>query len=77
MEASPARLLALVRAQLGIENRPHHVRDVSMDEDRCRTHVGGSPLATMRSRGQDRREARQTLREDRPEAIAAVTGRML
>ena len=84
-EASPARLLALVRAHWAIENRLHHVRDVSMDEDRCRTRAGGRPLAslrnlalaTIRGRGLDVREARENFREDRAEAIAAVTGRIL
>ena len=83
-EASPARLLALVRAHWGIENRLHHVRDVSMDEDRC-TCAGGRALAclrnlalaTIRGRGLDVREARENFREDRADAIAAVTGRIL
>ena len=83
--ASPARLLALVRAHWGIENRLHHVRDVSMDEDRCRSRVDGRALAclrnlalaTIRARGLDVREARENFREDRAEAIAAVTGRIL
>jgi len=84
-EASPERLLALVRDHWGIENRLHHVRDVSMDEDRCRSRVGGRALAclrnlvlaTIRGRGLDVREARENFREDRAEAIAAVTGRIL
>ena len=84
-EASPERLLALVRAHWGIENRLHHVRDVSMDEDRGRTRAAGRALAclrnlvlaTIRGRGLDVREARENFREDRAEAIAAVTGRVL
>ena len=84
-EAPPARLLALVRAHWGIENRLHHVRDVSMDEDRCRARIGGRALACLRNltlamirgRGLDVREARENFREDRAEAIAAVTGRFL
>ena len=84
-EASAARLLALVRAHWGIENRLHHVRDVSMDEDRCRARIGGRALACVRnlvlamirSRGLSIREARENFREDRAEAIAAVTGRIL
>ena len=85
VETPPARLLALARAHWGIENRLHHVRDVSMDEDRCRTRVAGRALAclrnqvlaTIRNRGMDVREARENFREDRAEAIAAVTGRIL
>ena len=84
-EATPARLLALVRAHWAIENRLHHVRDVSMDEDRCRSRAGGRALAclrnlalaTIRGRGLEVREARENYREDRAEAIAAVTGRIL
>ena len=84
-EAGPERLLELVRARWGIENRLHYVRDVSMDEDRCRSHAGGRQLATIRNcalsliraRGLPVREARENFREDRAGAIAAVTGRIL
>ena len=84
-KAGPDRLLALVRAHWGIENRLHHVRDVSMDEDRCRVRAGGRSLATIRNlalsliraRGLPVREARENFREDRAEAIALVTGRIL
>ncbi len=83
--APPAYLLALNRAHWGIENRLHHVRDVSMDEDRCRARVGGRALACLRnlvltrirSLGLAVREARENFREDRAEAIAAVTGQIL
>ena len=44
-KAGPDRLLALVCAHWGIENRLHHVRDVSMDEDRCSVRAGGRALA--------------------------------
>ena len=84
-EAGPDRLLALVRAHWGIENRLHHVRDVSMDEDRCRVRAGGRALASIRNlglsliraRGLSVREARENFREDRAEVIAVVTGRVL
>lgn len=33
---SPEKVLALVRGHWGIENRLHHRKDRSMDEDRCR-----------------------------------------
>ena len=83
--AGPDRLLALVRAHWGIENRLHHVRDVSMDEDRCRVRAGGRALASIRNlalsliraRGLAVREARENFREDRADAIAVVTGRIL
>ena len=84
-EASPERLLALVRAHWGIENRLHYVRDVSMNEDRCRVRAGGRVLATLRNlvislirtRGLSVPEARENFREDRNEAIAVVTERIL
>jgi hypothetical protein len=84
-EAPPERLLALNRAHWGIENQLHHVRDVSMDEDRCRVRAGARALAGVRNAtlgiirrcGLAVREARENFREDRAEAIKAVTGRIL
>ena len=84
-KAGPDRLLALVRAHWAIENRLHHVRDVSMDEDRCRVRAGARALASIRNlglsliraRGLSVREARENFREDRAEAIAVVTERIL
>ncbi len=50
-EASPARLLALLRGHWGIENRLHWVRDVTYDEDRSqvRRHGAAHVLATLRN----------------------------
>lgn len=84
-EASPERLLKLNRAHWGIENKLHHVRDVSMDEDRCRVRSGARALSGVRNAalgiirrsGQAIRAARENFREDRAEAIKAVTGRVL
>jgi len=84
-EAGPERLLALSRAHWGIENRLHYVRDVSMEEDRCRVRAGARALAGVRNTalaiirrlGHNVREARENFREDRTEAIKAVTGRIL
>lgn len=84
-EASPERLLALNRAHWEIENKLHHVRDVSMDEDRCRVRKGARALSGVRNAalgiirraGLAIREARENFREDRAEAIKAVTGRIL
>lgn len=42
-KADAARLLALVRDYWSIENRLHHVRDVTFDEDRCQTRCGAAP----------------------------------
>jgi hypothetical protein len=50
-QASPARLLALVRAHWTIENRLHWVRDVTFDEDRSQIRRGKAPqvMATIRN----------------------------
>ena len=48
-EAGPKRLLALKRGHWAIENRLHWVRDVSMNEDRCRVRAGGRALAALRN----------------------------
>jgi hypothetical protein len=84
-EASPERLLALNRAHWGIENKLHYVRDVSMNEDRCRVRNGARALAgarnaalgIIRRAGLAIREARENFREDGAQAIKAVTGRIL
>ena len=84
-EASPDRLLQLNRAHWGIENKLHHVRDVSMNEDRCRVRAGARPIAALRNLtlsmirklGRSIPAARENFREDRAEAIKAVTGRIL
>jgi len=84
-EAAPARLLELSRGHWAIENKLHWVRDVTMNEDRCRVRAGARALAAIRNlvlsliraRGWSVPEARENLREDRAEAIAIVTGRIL
>lgn len=50
-EASPARLLRLIRAHWRIENQLHYVRDVSAGEDACRVRTASAPeiLAAMRN----------------------------
>lgn len=49
--ADAARLGELIRAHWGIENRLHHVRDVTWGEDACRVRKGSSPevLAALRN----------------------------
>lgn len=50
--AGPAKLLELVRRHWGaIENGLHHVRDTTLDEDRCTIFRGDAPenLATLRN----------------------------
>jgi len=44
-EASPAKLLRLMRGHWGIENRLHWVRDVTFDEDRSQVRRGSGPQA--------------------------------
>lgn len=39
-QVGPKRLLRLNRGHWGIENRSHHVRDVTYDEDRSRVRIG-------------------------------------
>jgi hypothetical protein len=56
-----------------------------MSEDRCRVRAGARPLASLRNlvtslirkRGLSIPAARENFREDRTEAITAVTGRIL
>jgi hypothetical protein len=84
-EAGPERILALARAHWAIENRLHHVRDVTFNEDRCRVRAGARPLAALRNHaitlirrtGVPIPEARENFREDRKTAIQAVTGAFL
>lgn len=50
-QASPQKLLKLVRGHWGIENRLHWVRDVTFDEDRSQVRCGSGPqtMAAMRN----------------------------
>jgi hypothetical protein len=83
--AGPERLLQLSRGHWGIENKLHWVRDVSMNEDRCRVRAGARALAAIRnlvlwvirSRDMSVPEARENFREDRAEVVALVTGQNL
>lgn len=49
--ASAKRLLELNRGHWEIENRVHHVRDVTYDEDRCRIRTQNGPrmMASIRN----------------------------
>lgn len=49
--ATPKDLAGFVRGHWAIENKLHHVRDVTFDEDRHRARTGQRPvvLATMRN----------------------------
>jgi hypothetical protein len=84
-QAAPGRLLSLNRAHWSIENKLHHVRDVTLNEDRCRVRAGARQLVALRNlvtsmirkTGHSIPEARENFREDRAEAIKAVTGRIL
>jgi len=50
-QAGPVQLETLCRGHWTIENRVHHVRDVTMGEDANQTHVGHAPhaLAALRN----------------------------
>jgi predicted transposase YbfD/YdcC len=49
--ASPRAVLAYNRGQWEIENRLHHVRDLTYDEDRSQVRTGRGPhaMATLRN----------------------------
>lgn len=49
--AGPAHLGAYTRGHWGIENRLHHVRDTTFDEDRSQVRTGNGPraMATLRN----------------------------
>ena len=48
--ADAARLLTLIRGHWGIENRLHHVRDVTFDEDRSAVRSGAAPQVMAATR---------------------------
>jgi hypothetical protein len=48
--ADAARLLALIRGHWGIENRLHHVRDVTFDEDRSAVRSAAAPQVMAAAR---------------------------
>ncbi|HEY7119206.1 MAG TPA: ISAs1 family transposase [Tepidisphaeraceae bacterium] len=48
--ADAAALLAALRGHWGIENRLHHVRDVTFAEDRAQIRTGAAPQATAACR---------------------------
>ena len=48
--ADAARLLALLRDHWGIENKLHHVRDVTFDEDRSTIRTRAAPQVTAACR---------------------------
>ena len=48
--ADARRLLAALRGHWGIENRLHHVRDVTFDEDRSQVRTGAAPQTTAACR---------------------------
>lgn len=50
-QATPSDLLTLLRGHWHIENKSHHVRDVTFDEDRSRVRCGNIPqlMASLRN----------------------------
>jgi len=49
--ADAARLLALIRRHWHVENRLHHVRDITLGEDASRVRTGSAPevMAALRN----------------------------
>jgi len=85
-QASPQRLLRLIRGHWGIENRLHWVRDVDFDEDRSQVRCGSGPqvmaalrncvIGVLRAKGvRNIAAARRTLAWHAEQAIALVTSR--
>jgi hypothetical protein len=54
--ATPADVAAVQRGHWGIENRTHHVRDTTFDEDHSQVRTGNAPMnmATLRNVAIDR-----------------------
>ena len=84
-QADAACLLALSRSHWGIENRLHHVRDVTCREDQCRTRTRAAPqvlaalrntvLTIIRRSGRKPVEGFKHFAEHRQAALDAATGR--
>ena len=80
----PATLLQLARDHWQIENRLHHVRDVTFGEDACRVRSGSAAqvlaelrntaLTIIRQTGQQPRPAREAFAERKWTAIKLVMG---
>ena len=83
-KASAVDLLALSRNHWGVENRLHHVRDVTCREDQCRTRAGAAPqvlaairntvLTIIRCSGRKPVEGFEHYAEHRNDALDAVAG---
>jgi predicted transposase YbfD/YdcC len=84
-QAGAAQLLALSRGHWGIENKLHHVRDVTCREDQARTNAGHAPqvlaalrntaLTILRRLGFRPVEGFEHFAEHRSEAINAILRR--
>ncbi len=50
-DITPAALAEVIRGHWAIENRVHHVRDTTFDQDRCQIRTGNGPrvMATFRN----------------------------
>ena len=80
--AGADQLLQLARDHWQVENRLHHVLDVSFAEDACRVRTGSAPevlselrkaaLNLIRKTGQKPRPARETYAEQKWSAIKLV-----
>jgi predicted transposase YbfD/YdcC len=83
-QAGPKQLLELNRGHWGIENRSHHVRDVTYDEDRSRVRIGAvaqvmaairnTAIGLMRLAGQQNIAAATRYYAARPREALALLG---
>lgn len=83
-QASPKRLLSLVRGHWHIENKSHHVRDTTFDEDRSQVRSGNIPqvmaalrnacISLMRAEGHTNMAAACRFHAAQPQAALALIG---
>ena len=83
-EAGPERLMELVRNHWAIEKKFHHVREVTrrrplprQSRSTPKATLRNTAIGLIRSLGRSIPEARENFREDRADAIKAVTGWIL
>ena len=84
VQAGPERLLSLVRGHWHVENKSHHVRDTTFDEDRSQVRSGSIPqvmaalrnacIGMMRAAGHRNMAAACRFHAAQPSAALALIG---